>query len=460
MIDIKGLVHKQRRYFQSNVTRHINFRLENLKRLRRVLENHEKEIFDALHKDLNKSEPEAFLTEFAIVLEELSLTIKKLKSWAKPKRIKTGFIHTGSSGSILYEPYGVALIVSPWNYPFQLTLAPLIGAMAAGNCIIVKPSELTPSVSSVLGRILNQTFSEEYLCVIEGGVEVSSTLLAEKFDYIFFTGSISVGRIVMEAAAKNLTPVTLELGGKSPCIVHNDASLKLAARRIVWGKFLNAGQTCVAPDYLLVHKDIKIKLLDYIVAYINEQFGKNPRNQFPRIINKKSFERLMGYIDNGRVITGGTGDESRLFLAPTILDNISWNDPIMQEEIFGPILPVLEYTDLDDVLDKIGKRPKPLALYIFSTNKDIQKKITTGVSFGGGCINDTIYHIVTPFLPFGGVGESGMGSYHGEASFLTFSHKKSILKQTNLIDIPFRYPTPGNSKILRLILKIKHKFSR
>ncbi len=459
MIDIKKLVQKQLNYFLSNVTCDINYRLENLKRLRRAIQNHEKDICEALHKDLNKSDSEAFMTEIAIVMEELNLTIKRLKAWARPKRVNTGLLHMGSSGNLLYEPYGVALIISPWNYPFQLTLVPLIGAIAAGNCAIVKPSELSPSVSGVLAKLIKQNFSEEYICVVEGGIEVSSALLAEKFDYIFFTGSVHVGRIVMKAAAKNLTPVTLELGGKSPCIVHKDASLKLAAKRIAWGKFLNAGQTCVAPDYLLVHKAVKQKLMDYLVAYINEKFNYDLGEEFTRIINKKHFERLLAYLNNGRIITGGIHDENRLFLAPTIIDKVTWEDPIMQEEIFGPILPVLEYEDLDEVLEKIRKRPKPLALYVFSENKDMQRKITNGVSFGGGCINDTVYHIVTPFLPFGGVGESGIGSYHGEASFHTFSHKKSILKQTNLFDIPFRYPAPSNLKKLRLFLKIRKMLS-
>ena len=351
-------------------------------------------------------------------------------------------MHFKSSSYRVPEPYGVVLIMSPWNYPFQLAFAPLIGAVAAGNCAVVKPSSYSPHTSSLIAKILGGCFPKEYIAVIEGGREANQELLNQKFDYIFFTGSVSVGRTVMEAASRHLTPVTLELGGKSPCIVHEDANLELAARRIMWGKCLNSGQTCVAPDYLLVHRDVKDRLIMAMEKAITEFFGDTPcRNpEYPRIINEKHFNRLKGLLSDGRILVGGDVNEATLQIAPTIVDQVSWESPVMQEEIFGPILPVLEFEGIHEVITAVNSRPKPLALYLFTNDKNVEKRIIKSISFGGGCINDTIVHLATSYMPFGGVGESGMGSYHGKWSFDTFTHYKSIMKKSIWPDIRLRYP--------------------
>lgn len=409
----------------------MEFRIQALNKLQDAIGKHEKDLLTALRKDLNKSEAEAYSSEIKIVLEEIRFTLENLSPWMAPKQVDTpSFL--GDATSVIYpEPYGVALIISPWNYPFQLAVAPLVGAMAAGNCAVLKPSEFTPETSRMLARLVQENFPEEYIAVVEGEVEASTALLREKFDTIFFTGSTPVGKVVMEAAAKHLTPVTLELGGKSPCIVHGDADLESAAKRIARGKFLNAGQTCVAPDYLLVQREVKDAFLAELKAAIHALYGEDiTRNpDFPRIVSEKHFNRLSSFLSDGELVFGGRTDASRLFIEPTILDSITWEDPVMRDEIFGPILPVLVYDDLTEALDKITSRPKPLALYVFSENTEVQDRILGSVSFGGGCVNETLAHLTSPFLPFGGVGESGMGSYHGQGSFDTFSHKKSILKR-------------------------------
>lgn len=413
-----------------------------LKTLQKSIIAHESEIFDALKKDLNKSPFEAYETEVGITLQELQYVIKHVRSWAKPERVKTPLLHFKSTSFILSEPYGVVLIMSPWNYPLQLSIAPLIGSIAAGNCTLIKPSAYSPATSAVIAKIVRECFDEGFVAVIEGGREANQALLKEKFDYIFFTGSVEVGKTVMAAAAENLTPVTLELGGKSPCIVDCNTNLEITARRIVWGKCLNAGQTCVAPDYLLVHKDVKNDLLNSMKKYIAEFYGQHPHKSedLPKIINRKHFDRVKELLNCGKTVVGGQYDEKTLKISPTILDDVSWDEPVMQEEIFGPVLPVLEFDDLSQVIETVNKRPKPLALYLFTTSKQTEKKILENIPFGGGCINDTIVHLATSYMPFGGVGESGMGGYHGRWSFDTFSHKKSILKKSNLIDIKLRYP--------------------
>jgi aldehyde dehydrogenase (NAD+) len=413
-----------------------------LKTLQKSIIAHESEIFDALKKDLNKSPFEAYETEVGITLQELQYVIKHVRSWAKPERVKTPLLHFKSTSFILSEPYGVVLIMSPWNYPLQLSIAPLIGSIAAGNCTLIKPSAYSPATSAVIAKIVRECFDEGFVAVIEGGREANQALLKEKFDYIFFTGSVEVGKTVMAAAAENLTPVTLELGGKSPCIVDCNTNLEITARRIVWGKCLNAGQTCVAPDYLLVHKDVKNDLLNSMKKYIAEFYGQHPHKSedLPKIINRKHFDRVKELLNCGKTVVGGQYDEKTLKISPTILDDVSWDEPVMQEEIFGPVLPVLEFDDLSQVIETVNKRPKPLALYLFTTSKQTEKKILENIPFGGGCINDTIVHLATSYMPFGGVGESGMGRYHGRWSFDTFSHKKSILKKSNLIDIKLRYP--------------------
>ncbi|WP_284037796.1 aldehyde dehydrogenase [Neobacillus sp. 114] len=450
------LVNKQKAFFRKEQTKNISFRLAALKKLKDAIKVNEQEIMAAIKEDLNKSELDAYAAEIGFVLAELTFTIKNLSSWVKVKSVKTPMTHFGSTSYIYSEPYGVALIIAPWNYPFQLAIAPLIGAIAAGNCAVLKPSELTPKTSEVLAKLINGLYPEEYVSVVEGGVETSTALLEEKFDYIFFTGSVPVGKIIMKAAAKHLTPVTLELGGKSPCIVHDDANLKVAAKRVAWGKFTNAGQTCIAPDYLYVHKNVKDKFLSEFKNTIKELYGENPlrNSDFTHIVSERHFKRLEGFLDNGQVYSGGKTNSETLAIEPNVLTNISWDDPIMQDEIFGPILPVMEYSNLSEVVDGIHNHPKPLALYIFSENNQVQQTVLNSVSFGGGCVNDTVYHFVSPHLPFGGVGPSGIGSYHGKGSFDTFSHKKSVLKHTTLFDIPFRYPNFKNGlKMLRMFLK-------
>lgn len=431
-------------------------RKEKLRDLKRVIKKYEDEILEALKKDLNKSFFEGYETEVGIVLEEINYTLKHLNKWAKVKRVKTPIFHFPATSYIYQEAYGKVLIMSPWNYPFQLTIAPLVGAIAAGNRVVVKPSEYSNNTAEIIEKILKEVFSQDEVKVVKGGRAVNQDLLKQKYDYIFFTGSPAVGKIVMESAAKHLTPVTLELGGKSPCIVDSSAKVKMAAKRIVWGKFLNAGQTCVAPDYLLVHQDVKAELVKEMIGYIKEFYGNSPIDNpdYPKIINKKHFDRINGLIRNEKIITGGNCNEQAMKIAPTILDHITWQSPIMQEEIFGPVLPVMEFDDLNQVVEMMGNHPKPLALYFFTSSKENEKKILSNISFGGGCINDTIIHLSNSNLPFGGVGNSGMGQYHGKASFNTFSHPKSIIKKSNLIDIYLRYPPfKDHLKLLKKFLK-------
>jgi len=456
MNNIEMVLEKQRNYFNSGATRDLDFRIDKLSTLKRSIVKNEKQILEALWVDLHKSEFEAYATEIGIILDEINFAIKHLKSWSKTKKVRTPLTNFLSSSYIYSEPYGVSLIISPWNYPFQLLISPLIGSIAAGNCAMLKPSENSPSTTEVIIKVIEECFTEEFVCVVEpfGGKESSEALLKEEFDYIFFTGSVPVGKIVMEAASKHLTPVTLELGGKSPCIVDKDADVKLAAKRIAWGKFLNAGQTCVAPDYILVHQSVKVDLLTGIIGYIKEFFGENPANSndFPRIINERQFDRLLGLLDRGNIVTGGEYSKIEKYIAPTIIDNVSWNDPIMLDEIFGPVLPILEFENLEEVIKMVNSRPKPLALYYFSTNKKNQERIIEMISYGGGCINDTIMHVASPYLPFGGVGSSGMTAYHGKGSYDVFSHKKSVIKKSNLIDVKIRY-APYNDKI-KLLKKL------
>ncbi|MEH7456976.1 aldehyde dehydrogenase [Bacillus sp. JJ1127] len=455
-MNITSIVNEQKTYFYQGHTRDIKVRKQQLQKLYEGIRRFENEIFQALKLDLNKSNHESFTTEIGYVLKEISFQIKHLSSWSKPQRVRTALTHFGSKGKIVPEPYGVTLILAPWNYPFQLAIAPLVGAIAAGNTVVLKPSELTPNVSKLLANMLRELFPVELVAVVEGGVEESTVLLNEPFDYIFFTGSVGVGKIVMEAAAKKLTPLTLELGGKSPCIVHKDTKLDVAARRIVWGKFLNAGQTCVAPDYIYVHSSIKEQLIEALRNEIAHQYGENPlqNENYVRIVSKRHFERLCSFLQDGSVEFGGNYNEETLHIEPTILTNITWQHSIMEDEIFGPILPIMEYEKIEDVIAVIQQNPKPLALYVFSDNKEIQKQVTSNISYGGGCINDVVYHLATPYLPFGGVGSSGLGSYHGEQSFRTFSHYKSILSQSTVLDMKIRYSSTKSAlKFIRKLLK-------
>ncbi|GJI57293.1 aldehyde dehydrogenase [Bacillus altitudinis] len=452
MSKLTELIHKQK-----NVqTPAVQERIRLLNDLKKTIKHHEKDILQALAHDLHKSEQEAYTTEIGMVYEEINHTVKHLHKWAKPSRAKTPLTHIGSKSMIIKEPYGSVLIIAPWNYPFQLALSPLVGAISAGNAVTLKPSELTPHVSNVIGTIVESVFQEDLAAVVEGGVDVSTELLKLPFDYIFFTGSVAVGKVVMEAAAKHLTPVTLELGGKSPCIVMPDADIKLAAKRTTFGKFTNAGQTCIAPDYLLVHESIKEDLLREMTTCIRDFYGDQPETNphFGKNVSQRHFDRLSQFLSNGTIVTGGQRNEQELKIAPTILDHITWEDPVMQEEIFGPILPVITFDSLQEAADMIKARPKPLALYLFTTNKETEAYILDNLSFGGGCINDTLMHVATPYLPFGGVGESGIGRYHGKESFFTFTHEKSVLRQTNRFDFSFRYPNAKNGlDIVRKFLK-------
>ncbi|MDP1455465.1 aldehyde dehydrogenase [Bacillus wiedmannii] len=455
-MSVSSIVNKQKAYFYNGHTRSVEVRKNNLKKLYEGIQRFEEEIFQALKLDLNKSVHESFTTEVGYVLKEISFQLKHISSWSKPKRVRTALTHFGSKGKVVPEPYGVTLIIAPWNYPFQLAIAPLVGALAAGNTIVLKPSELTPNVSKVLTRMLEELFQEELVAVVEGGVEKSTELLKEPFDYIFFTGSVGVGKVVMEAAAKRLTPLTLELGGKSPCIVHKDAKIDVTARRIVWGKFLNAGQTCVAPDYMYVHASVKEQLIEALRHEIAEQYGKDPLNNdnYVRIVTERHFERLCSFLKDGKTVIGGNYKKETLHIEPTVLTNVTWQSTVMEDEIFGPILPIVEYDNIEEVIGTIQQHPKPLALYVFSEDKGVQKKVTSNISYGGGCINDVVYHLATPYLPFGGVGSSGLGSYHGEESFRTFSHYKSILAQSTAFDMKIRYSSTKSAlKFIRKLLK-------
>lgn len=456
MYNTKQTLERQKAFFNTGKTKNVQFRISKLNLLRNTIKKYEKDILNALKVDLNKAPFEAYETEVGIVLEEINYTVKHLSSWSKPKRVKTPIMHFPSSSYIYKEPYGSVLIMSPWNYPFQLAIAPLVGAIAAGNCCVVKPSEYSYQTSVIIERILKEIFDDSYVAVVRGGREANQSLLEERFDYIFFTGSPQVGRLVMEAASKHLTPVTLELGGKSPCIVDETANIELAAKRIVWGKFLNAGQTCVAPDYLFVHKSIKHKLIHEMKNYITSFYGNAPEtnNDYPKIINQRHFERLIGLMDSGNVLFGGNSNKETRQISPTILDGVTWESTVMQEEIFGPLLPIIEFDSLQNVLKILENRPKPLAFYLFTTNKKNEKYMIHNASFGGGCVNDTIIHLSNPNLLFGGVGESGMGQYHGKGSYDTFTHQKSIIKKSNFVDIYLRYPPfKEHLKILKKIMK-------
>jgi aldehyde dehydrogenase (NAD+) len=435
------ILQRQRAFFDSGKTRDPFFRKKQLQLLKRAIKLNEQAINKALRLDLNKAPLEAYTTEVGFLLQELGYMINNVLRLAAPKRVLAPLIHFPSTTVIYKEPYGSVLIISPWNYPLQLSFAPLIGAIAAGNCAVIKTSQYAPNCSKIIAKIVKETFDPDYVTVIEGEAGASEALLEEKFDYIFFTGSVEVGKSVMAAAAKNLTPVTLELGGKSPCIVTDTASLKLAAKRIVWGKFLNAGQTCIAPDYILVSEKVKDAFVNELKKFIAKQFTADPLtfSDYPKIINEKHFNRLLKLIEGESVIHGGGFNKDKLSIEPTLLDEPAEDSPVMSGEIFGPILPIISYTTLESAAAYIKKRPKPLALYCFSESRTEQKYFIDNVSFGGGTINDTVIHISTSNAGFGGVGDSGMGQYHGKASFDTFSHSKTIMQKGNWLDFPYRY---------------------
>lgn len=449
-----SIINEHKKYYETGETKNIEFRLKQLDKLKSAIKSNEKLVIEALQKDLHKSEFEAYATEIGFLYDSIHYFIKNLKKWAKVKRVRTPMVHFGSKSYIYPEPYGTVLIVGPYNYPLQLVLEPLVGAISAGNCVVLKPSEFTPNVSKVLQKIIKESFAEKYVRLIEGEKETTSALLNSPFDYIFFTGSVRVGKVVMEAAAKNLVPVTLELGGKSPTIVHKDANIDMAAQRIVWGKFMNAGQTCVAPDYIYAHKDIRKKLIEKMKEYINKFYGRNPKESqdYGRIVNGTQMKRLIELIDSNKVIVGGDYEEESLYISPTIMGSVTWKDKVMEDEIFGPILPILDYENLEEVIKIINSRPKPLSLYVFTESKAVEEKVIASISYGGGCVNDTITHLATPHLPFGGVGSSGLGSYHGAKSFETFSHMKGVLKKSTKVNLNFVFP-PYTKKKLDLVRK-------
>lgn len=457
--DAHSYVQLQREYFNTGATKSVDFRIQQLKKLRQLIVDNEQAIIKALYDDLRKSELEAYATEVGIVLAEIDYTLKNVKRWSKPQRVRTPLFHQLATSWQYAEPYGVTYIIAPWNYPFQLLIAPLIGAIAAGNTAILKPSELSDHTAQLVYNLITENFEPGFIKVVLGAVEESKAMLEQRFDYIFFTGGTEIGRYVYQAAAKFLTPVTLELGGKSPCIVDEDIHLTHTSRRILWGKFTNAGQTCVAPDYLLVNKKIKSKLIDKMKEHLNDFYGEDPAlsPDYGRIISERHFDRLEQMIDPSQVIVGGKTNRDEKYISPTIIEGVSLDDKVMQQEIFGPILPIIEYESLDEAIAYIKQFEKPLALYVYSNRSSVQNKIMDEVPFGGGCINESIMHVGQSQLPFGGVGESGIGSYHGKTSFEAFSHYKSVLKKSTLTDLPIKYPPYKNN--VGLIKKLMSWFA-
>ena len=455
--EINGLVAKQRKYFQTGATLPVSTRITALRGLYDTISRYENEIHDALKKDLGKSGFESYMCETGLVLDEISYMLKHIRRFAREKRVRTPLAQFHSRSFKKPSPYGVTLIMSPWNYPFMLTLSPLADALAAGNTAVVKPSAYSPYTSEIIMKILSQCFDPQYVAVVTGGRAENTCLLREHFDYIFFTGSQTVGKEVMRNAAEHLTPVTLELGGKSPCIVDQSANIRLAARRIVFGKYLNCGQTCVAPDYIYCHRSVKDALVKEIKQQIQIQYGRDPLHNpdYGKIINEKHFDRILGLIEERKTVHGGNSDRKALRIEPTVLDNVTFSDPVMQEEIFGPVMPILVFDSLEEVIDRINTMPHPLALYFFTSDKAAAKEITSRCGFGGGCINDTIIHLATTEMGFGGFGESGMGAYHGKTGFDTFSHYKSIVDKKTWLDLPMRYQPyrKMHEKMVRFFLK-------
>ncbi len=456
-MDIFKIINQQKAFFNSNSTKEVNFRIETLKKLKHILKENEDKLYTAIYSDFKKSEFETYLTEISLIYNELNESIKNLKKWSKKKKVRTNLANFPAKSYIIPEPLGTVLIISAWNYPYQISLIPTISAISAGNTVVLKPSEIPNNTSKILARLINSNFNENLLTVIEGGVETTSELLKQKWDKIFFTGSTNVGKIIYKAAAENLTPVTLELGGKSPTFILKDCDIKLTAKRIVWAKFLNAGQTCIAPDYLLVEKEIKEQLLAALKTEIELAYPlSNTINEnYVQIINDVHFQRLTSLIPTDRIYSGGEYNIEERVIHPTILHNINFEDLIMKEEIFGPLLPVISFDNLDDVISKVKKKEKPLALYIYSKNKKIINKILNEISFGGGAINESLVHLSNPNLPFGGVGASGIGNYHSKAGFDTFTHYKSILHKSFLFEPNIKYLpfTKLKRRILKMLLE-------
>ncbi len=453
----EAIVKKQRAFFNTHATLDVEYRIKYLKKLYTAITNHEQEILDALKEDLGKCGMESYMCEVGLTLAELSGQLKHIRKWTRKKRYKTELTNAVAHSYSIREPYGVVLVMSPWNYPFMLTLEPLIGAIAGGNTCVVKPSAYAPATSQVIANLIEEVFPQEYVAVIQGGREENAALLEQRFDYIFFTGGVTVGKLVMEKAAAHLTPVTLELGGKSPCVVTKDANLKVAAKRLVFGKYLNCGQTCVAPDYLLIDECVRDEFVELLKKEITAMYTAEPleNEAYGKIVNRKHFDRIKGLIQGSTVAYGGACNEETLQIAPTILIDVTAEQPVMKEEIFGPVLPVLTYTDLDEVEKFVSEREKPLAFYLFTEDKAVQKRFMNRISFGGGCINDTVMHLTSGEMGFGGVGYSGMGSYHGKKSFECFTHEKSILDKATWLDVPIRYQPHKESKwmLVKRLLK-------
>ena len=456
--DIKSLLEKQKIYYKSGVTIPVSFRIDQLKKLYAAVKKYETEINNALTADLGKSHYEGFMCESGLVLSEISYMLRHTRRFAKRKTVHTPLSQFASHSYVQPVPYGNTLIMSPWNYPFLLTIDPLANAIAAGNTAIIKPSAYSPATGKIVEKIIFECFPPEYVAVVTGGREENAALLDQKFDFVFFTGSKAVGKEVLRHTAEHLTPAVLELGGKSPCIVDKSANLKLAAKRIVFGKYLNCGQTCVAPDYILCERSVKEAFVSEVITQIKTQYGENPlsNKDYGKIINKKHFDRLCSLIDSSKVVFGGETNPDTCQISPTVMDNVTYSDAVMGEEIFGPIMPVITFDSFDNVVEKLKDKEKPLALYLFSSDKSHIKRVTTELSYGGGCINDVIIHLATSEMGFGGVGESGMGSYHGKAGFDTFSHHKAIVDKKTWIDLPMRYQPFKSSlyeKLLHIFLK-------
>jgi len=447
IMNYADILQQQKTFFNSHATKDLDFRKAQLQKLKKVVKSNEKLLYDAIYQDFGKSEFETFGTEISFIYKDIDYYLKNLKSFAKPKNVLTNIVNQMGSSKIVFEPLGNCLVIGAWNYPYQLTLTPVIAAIAAGNTCMIKPSELPENTMKAMAQLINENFDAQFLYVVEGGVEETTAILKLRFDKIFFTGSPRVGKIVYKAAAEHLTPVTLELGGKSPAFVTEKADLNIAARRIAWGKFINAGQTCVAPDYLYVAENIKEKFLKVLIEEIKKRNYTDNVDHYCKIINERNFDRLEKMIDREKVVFGGETNREKRYISPTVLDNVTWDDAVMQEEIFGPILPILTYKNLETAMQTVVEGEKPLSAYLFSNDAKEQELFTEKLSFGGGCINDTLMHLSNDRLPFGGVGNSGIGHYHGKFGFIAFSHQKAILKKSNYLEPELKYPPYSDAKL-------------
>ena len=447
IMNYADILQQQKTFFNSHATKDLDFRKAQLQKLKKVVKSNEKLLYDAIYQDFGKSEFETFGTEISFIYKDIDYYLKNLKSFAKPKNVLTNIVNQMGSSKIVFEPLGNCLVIGAWNYPYQLTLTPVIAAIAAGNTCMIKPSELPENTMKAMAKLINENFDAQFLYVVEGGVEETTAILKLRFDKIFFTGSPRVGKIVYKAAAEHLTPVTLELGGKSPAFVTEKADLNIAARRIVWGKFINAGQTCVAPDYLYVAENIKAKFLKVLIEEIKKRNYTDNVDHYCKIINERNFDRLEKMIDREKMVFGGETNREKRYISPTVLDHVTWDDAVMQEEIFGPILPILTYKNLETAMQTVVEGEKPLSAYLFSNDAKEQELFTEKLSFGGGCINDTLMHLSNDRLPFGGVGNSGIGHYHGKFGFIAFSHQKAILKKSNYLEPELKYPPYSDAKL-------------